>query len=150
MAQAMHERGFESHGIDPDPISIAWAREHYPGIHFEVATAEHYTPVGAPFDVIYCAEVIEHSPDANRFLASIMALMAPGGVLFLTTPDISHWRRPRDVTAWDAFVPPEHCLYFSPSNLALLLAKHGLRIVRRRLVLKPGIQVLACKGDEPL
>ena len=148
MAEAMREKGFESHGIDPDPVSITWARAHYPSNHFQMATAEHYSPKGAPFDVVYCSEVIEHSPDANRFLASIAALMAPGGMLFLTTPDISHWRRPRDITAWDAFVPPEHCLYFSPSNLARLLAKHGLRVVRRRLVLKPGIQFLARKDGE--
>ena len=147
MAQAMHERGFESHGIDPDPVSITWAQEHYPGIHFEEATAEHYPSEVAPFDVIYCSEVIEHAPDVNRFLASIVAFLAPGGMLFLTTPDISHWRRPRDITAWDAFIPPRHCLYFSPSNLALLLANHGLHIVRRRLVLKPGIQVLARRGE---
>ena len=96
-----------------------------------------------PFDIVYCSEVIEHCPDVNRFMASIVALMAPGGMLFLTTPDISHWRRPRDIAEWDAFVPPEHCLYFNPSNLALLLTKHDLHIVRRRLALKPGIKVLA-------
>ncbi|MDE0415469.1 MAG: class I SAM-dependent methyltransferase [bacterium] len=145
MAQAMHERGFKSHGIDPDPISITWAREHYPDVCFVKATAETYLPDAGLFDVVYCSEVIEHAPDANRFVSAVAALMAPGGVLFLTTPDISHWRRPRDITAWDAFTPPNHCLYFNPSNLTLLLANHRLHVVRRRLVLKPGIQVLARK-----
>ena len=98
------------------------------------------------FDVAYCSEVIEHVPNANRFVAAIAALMAPGGMLFLTTPDISHWRRPRDLAAWDVFVPPVHCLYFSPANLARLLGKHGLRIVHRRPAFKPGIKVLACKA----
>ena len=143
MAEAMRERGFESYGIDPDPVSVSWAREHYPGNHFHVATVETFAPEGGPFDIVYCSEVMEHCPDVNRFMASIVALMVPGGMLFLTTPDISHWRRPRDITEWDAFVPPEHCLYFNPSNLSLLLAKHGLRIVRRRLALKPTIKILA-------
>ena len=101
---------------------------------------------GAPYDLVYCSEVIEHSPDVNRFVAAIAPLLAPGAALFLTTPDIGHWRRPRDITAWDAFCPPSHCLYFSPANLARLLARHGLRIVRRRPAFKPGIKVLARKS----
>ena len=145
MAEAMRECGFESHGIDPDPVSIAWAREHYPGNTFHVAAAEGFAPEDAPYDLVYCSEVIEHSPDVNRFVAAIAALLAPGAALFLTTPDIGHWRRPRDITAWDAFCPPSHCLYFSPGNLARLLARHGLRIVHRRPAFKPGIKVLARK-----
>ncbi len=146
MAEAMRERDFETLGIDPDPVSIAWAREHYPGNRFYITSAERFVPEGEPFDVVYCSEVIEHSADVNRFVSSIAALMAPGGVLFLTTPDISHWRRPRDLAEWDGFAPPSHCLYFSPSNLARLLSRHGLRIVHHRPAFKPGIKVLARKA----
>ena len=145
MVEAMRERGFEGHGIDPDPVSIAWAREHYPANDFHIAAAEHFALEGEPFDVVYCSEVIEHSPDINRFAAAIATLMTPGGVLFLTTPDIGHWRRPRNLTGWDGFDPPSHCIYFSRANLALLLAKHGLRVVHRRPAFKPGIKVLARK-----
>ncbi len=149
MTEAMRELNFESHGVDLDPISIAWAREHYPGGHFHVGTAEAFVPANGPFDVVYCSEVIEHSPDVNRFVASLAALMAPGGILFLTTPDIGHWRRPRDLAAWDAFCPPVHCVYFNRATLARLLEKHGLRIVHRRPAFKPGIKVLARKAGAP-
>ena len=98
------------------------------------------------FDVVYCSEVIEHAPDANRFAASLASLLRPGGVLYLTTPDISHWRRPREMGRWDAYTPPEHCLYFTPVSLARLLDRHGLGVVRRRFAWKPGIKVFARKG----
>ena len=146
MAEAMRERGFVSHGIDPDPVSIDWARSHYPENRFHVAAAEDFAPDDVAFDVVYCSEVIEHSPDVNRFVAALAALMVPGGLLFLTTPDFGHWRRPRDLAAWDGFCPPSHCIYFSRGNLARLLAKHGLRVVHRRPAFKPGIKVLACKA----
>ena len=145
MAEAMRERGFESHGIDPDPVSIAWAREHYPGNCFHVASVERFTS-GELFNVVYCSEVIEHVTDLNGFVASIATAMAPGGVLFLTTPDMGHWRRPRDLTAWSMFTPPRHCIYFNRDNLTRLLSRHGLRIVHRRPAFKPGIKVLARKA----
>ncbi len=143
MVEAMRQLGFESHGIDLDPVSIAWAQEHYPGGRFRVTSAERFELTGDPFDIVYCSEVIEHSPDVNRFVASVAASMVPGGMLYLTTPDISHWRRPRDITQWDGFDPPSHCVYFNPRNLAQLLSRHGLHVVERRLALKPGIKVLA-------
>jgi SAM-dependent methyltransferase len=144
VAEAARQAGYEASGVDPDPVSIAYAREHYPGIDFHQGTVEDYTAI-APFDLVYCSEVIEHAPDVNRFVAALAALMHPGAILYMTTPDISHWRRPRNVLDWDAFCPPAHCVYFSPGNLATLLARHGIEIVKRRWNAKPGIKLIARK-----
>ncbi|MEE9302102.1 MAG: methyltransferase domain-containing protein [Alphaproteobacteria bacterium] len=143
MVEAAREQGFEASGIDLDPVSIAYAREHYPDNHFFRGTIEEFAPGREPFDTVYCSEVVEHVPDANRFVAEIAGLMRPGAVLYLTTPDISHWRRPKNVLEWNAFVPPQHCLYFGPKNLALLLRRHGLDVFRRRIAWKPGIKLFA-------
>ena len=142
MVEAARAHGFEAHGIDLDPVSIAWARAHYPGGRFVHGRIEDYADPG-PFDAVYCSEVIEHVADANAFLAAIAERMRPGALLYLTTPDIGHWRRPRDVRRWDGFCPPAHCLYFNPRNLTQLLARHGFEVFRRRLALKPGIKLLA-------
>ena len=144
VAEAARQAGYQASGVDPDAVSIAYAREHYPEIDFHQGTVEDYS-ASDPFDLIYCSEVIEHAPDANRFVAALAGLMRPGAVLYLTTPNISHWRRPRNVLEWDAFCPPAHCLYFSPGNLATLLARHEFEIVKRRWNLKPGIKLIARK-----
>jgi SAM-dependent methyltransferase len=101
---------------------------------------------GERFDAIACSEVIEHAPDCNRFTRALADLLVPGGLLYLTTPDIGHWRRPRDLDRWDAFCPPSHCIYFSPGNLSRLLAKHGLTVAWRAWSLKPGIKLIARKA----
>ena len=144
MVEAARERGFDAHGLDIDPVSIAYARQAYPANAFALATLESYAPDAGRFDLIYCSEVIEHVPDPADFLATARDLLAPGGLLFLTTPDISHWRRPRDVTRWDGFCPPSHCVYFTPRSLSALLLRLGFHDVRRRLALKPGIK-LTCR-----
>lgn len=97
------------------------------------------------FDLVHCAELIEHSADINAMAAAIHRVMAPRGALYLTTPDIKHWRRPRDVTEWSGFCPPAHCVYFNPGALTRFLDKNGFAIVRRRLAFKPGIKVIARK-----
>lgn len=41
---------------------------------------------GRRFDVVQAIEVIEHVPDTRAFLADLGAMLAPGGVLALSTP----------------------------------------------------------------
>ena len=146
MVEAAREAGFAATGLEPDGAAVEWAKRHYPANTYIHGLLEHSTVAAASFDAIYCSEVIEHAPDPNRFVAAIAAALKPGGVLYLTTPDIDHWRRPRDITAWDAFCPPSHCVYFNPGNLALLLKNHGLAVEHRAVAFKPGIKLLARKA----
>lgn len=149
MVEAARLAGFEAAGVEPDPASVAWAREHFPANRYFVATLEQFAErnSGETFDALYCSEVIEHAPDANRFAAALAAVLKPGGALYLTTPDIGHWRRPRELHRWDAYKPPEHCLYFTPASLALLLRRHGLTVVARAWAWKPGIKVIARRAS---
>ena len=140
--EAARESGFEAFGIDLDPVSLSYARKHFPHNQYFHGRIEDYRDQGL-FDVIYCSEVIEHVGDANKFLAATVRLMKPGALLYLTTPDISHWRRPRDLNRWDAFCPPAHCLYFNPENLTTLLTCHGLQVIKRHWAWKPGIKFYA-------
>ncbi|HTH98939.1 MAG TPA: class I SAM-dependent methyltransferase [Stellaceae bacterium] len=145
MSEAARRAGFEVTGVEPDGQSVAYAREHYPGIRFLNAFIEDAELPPDSFDAVYCSEVIEHSFDVNAFVAAIARAMKPGGIFYVTTPDINHWRRPKDVTKWDAFGPPSHCLYFSPANLARLLDRHGLDTIVKRIAFKPGIKLIARK-----
>jgi SAM-dependent methyltransferase len=43
---------------------------------------------GLAFDVVFAGEIIEHIHDDRRFLERIRAILAPGGVLALTTPNL--------------------------------------------------------------
>lgn len=46
---------------------------------------------GESFDVVFCGEVIEHlfSPDA--LLQDLRSMLAPGGLLVLSTPNLAYW-----------------------------------------------------------
>ena len=144
--EAAREHGFEAFGIELDAVSLAYAQDHFPANNYFHGRIENY-PVKNLFDVVYCSEVIEHVADVNSFLSAITRQMKRGALLYLTTPDISHWRTPKNINQWDAFCPPAHCLYFNPSNMTRLLHRHGLRVLRRIWPWKPGIKLYARRAD---
>lgn len=147
MTEAAREQGFDCVGVEIDQASVAYAREHYSANEFFLGSIEAYQEAanGATFDAVYCSEVIEHVPDLNPFVEAIAKLMTPDALLYLTTPDYGHWRRPKNLPEWDAFCLPSHCVYFDRQTLSRLLEKHGLKIFRYRFSLKPGLKVLARK-----
>jgi SAM-dependent methyltransferase len=140
MVEAMRQRGFEAHGLDLDRPGIAWAADRWPRCHFYNEPVERFAERGLVFDAIYSSEVIEHVPDLHSFVGTIAKLLRPGGMAYVTTPDISHWRRPKDLKRWDCYSPPSHCVYYSPGNLERLFEMHGFRVAARRLAFKPGIK----------
>ncbi|OGW89216.1 MAG: hypothetical protein A3A73_03125 [Omnitrophica bacterium RIFCSPLOWO2_01_FULL_50_24] len=148
MVEAAREAGFEAFGVELDRASIDYAHRNYPNNTYFLGPIEAFAKNAQEFSAVYCSEVIEHVPDLNGFVAAIALVMKPGAVLYITTPDISHWRRPKNLEAWDGFDPPDHCIYFNPSNFSRLLASHGLEVFHRQFAWKPGIKVFARKRDK--
>jgi len=147
MVEAARRTGFTAWGIEPDVVSLDYARRHFPDNRYFHGLISDFDPRdanGAPiqFSVAYCSEVIEHVPQPQPFLRDIYRLLLPGGLLYLTTPDISHWRRPRQLADWGGFCPPSHVLYFSPKNLISLVQRCGFELVSRRPAWKPGIKLV--------
>ncbi len=78
-------------GIDIDPASIAHARRRYgneAGLRFEQAdvTALDHLPA-ASFDLVVSFETLEHVEAQERLLDGFVRLLAPGGLLMVSTPD---------------------------------------------------------------
>jgi 2-polyprenyl-3-methyl-5-hydroxy-6-metoxy-1,4-benzoquinol methylase len=143
---AAHDLGLDAHGIDVDSAAIASNQKRYADKgSFTYCSVEDYAASGAKADMIYTSEVIEHVPDPNSFVASMAKILTDGGVLYLTTPDASHWRVPKTFAQWDQVIPPEHVTYFTRKGMQELLSKHGFKTIRFGFNLKPGLRVIASK-----
>lgn len=143
VVKAAEEAGFEAYGVDIEMGGIDYGRQHLGLGRLSCGLLEDQRYPSAHFAAITAYDVIEHVPDLNGFVAELKRLLAPHGVLDLGTPDIGHWRVPRKLETWGEFKPSEHLYYFDRSTLARLLARHSLRIDRRRFALKPGLKVCA-------
>ena len=145
MVEAMRRVGARAVGLDINPAAIAYAERQYPENRFFCEDVGAFEGRGLAFDFVYSSEVIEHVPDAGRYMALLARITRPGGHVYITTPDIGHWRVPADVTRWDMFSPPTHVQFFNRHSLGLLFERHGFRPRRKFIKFKPGLQILAVR-----
>jgi SAM-dependent methyltransferase len=141
VVKAAADAGFDAHGVDIEAGGIAFARETYGLANVREGLLEEQRYPDQHFHAISAYDVIEHVPDLNAFVVELARILHPDGVLDIGTPDIGHWRVPRVLARWNEFKPSEHLYYFERKTLTRLLEKHGLRVDRVRLALKPGLKV---------
>lgn len=103
------------------------------------ATVERFPFVAGAFDVVLLAEVIEHVAYPERLLRAATALLAPGGILVLTTPNGSRVRtglptlaavRDRESLVPRQFQPDAdgHLFLLTPDELGKLARDAGLTV----------------------
>jgi 2-polyprenyl-3-methyl-5-hydroxy-6-metoxy-1,4-benzoquinol methylase len=112
-------------GIEPTPPLAETCRKR--GLSIIEAPVEQAV-VGERVDVIASFEVIEHLFRPADFVAACARLLAPGGLLVLTCPNILGF----DITVLGPGSPAidfEHLNYFHPRSLGLLLQQHGLTVL---------------------
>jgi 2-polyprenyl-3-methyl-5-hydroxy-6-metoxy-1,4-benzoquinol methylase len=121
------------------------------GIQYRINNIEREAfPWPVRFDVILFTEVLEHlNFHALPTLKKLRDLLAPGGRLYLTTPDASQWGRQTKYYAdysqlpmpsADDERPPidDHVWQFSEGELRELVATSGFRIMRFDYAAGPG------------
>lgn len=146
LVEAGRERGLDAVGLEINPALVDHASKTYPGARFVAGTIEDCAFTDASFDGVYCSEVIEHVPDNNSFVAGIARVMAPGAVLFLTTPGLHEYTKGPDAGSWPDFGAPDHKLYHTRESMRRLLARHGFDRVSFVYSFGKGLKLFARRG----
>jgi 2-polyprenyl-6-hydroxyphenyl methylase/3-demethylubiquinone-9 3-methyltransferase len=90
LAEALTGAGAHVTGIDLAPGMIEVARLHAAqsqlAIEYRVCDAEQLAnDAPATFDAVTCMEMLEHVPDPAAMVATLAALVRPGGAVFVST-----------------------------------------------------------------
>lgn len=118
----------ELSAADVSTLALDRARTRLPGARIVELEPDAALPFDdGAFDLVLCAETIEHVRDVQLLLSEIRRVLRPGGTLALTTPaNLAVIRRP------DPLSP--HLRFLSSRSLARLLDEHGFDVqsLRRR------------------
>lgn len=91
MTEPLARMGAATTGIDAAPENIAAATAHAAAgglaIDYRALAVEDLAATGARFDLVTCLEVVEHVANRDSFFAGLAALVAPGGLAILSTPN---------------------------------------------------------------
>lgn len=125
--------GWDAYGCDTSPAWVRVARER--AGHGRIAlggVTDHV--LGGRFDLITAWDVLEHIHDPLAFLRSIHAVLAPGGRLFIRTPNLT-WVYPtyairRHLLSAEVELGPlNHVVYYTAATLRRALESVGLRAI---------------------
>lgn len=128
-------------GIDQDSAVAAARRLGSPG-EYRVVDLDNCRTVKAdrPFDLIICADVIEHLLNPDPAMAMIARFCGPRSLVLLSTPDRARLRG----RACMASPKPEHVREWSTPEFLRFIDSRGFAVVEHRLL--PGADEPAWSG----
>ncbi len=141
------ERGCETHlseySRDACARAAAWVDHCWPGDFLAQTFAAPAGAAGQPglpdggagaFDCVTLLDSLEHTAEPQQWLARIRQLLAPGGCLVGSVPNVGHWSVVADLLEgrWDYCPVGIHCIthlrFFTRRTLADLLAQEGFAL----------------------
>ena len=124
-------RGWEVAGLELSTASLEHARDRL-GLDMREVTLEAIDPAtDGGCQAVVMVDVLEHLDDPVGALAKCAALLAPGGVLLVVTPDPASRTARLAGKRWWALLP-SHTFLVPHATLRRLLADAGLETVEER------------------
>lgn len=127
---AARARGWDVHGVELEQRARELCAERGLAVSEAPLQPQQFEP--ASFDLVTSFEVLEHMVFPRTELRSITAVLRPGGLLYLTTPNFASLTRRLLGPRYSVISFPEHLGYFQPGTLDRVLRAAGLACVEMR------------------
>lgn len=128
------DRGWQVSGIDTSPRWVELANQRLGGSQVQLSKVEQARFDPGSFALITAWDVVEHIFEPVSFLARMRSLLAPGGRLFIRTPNLTYvypvYAARRHVLGHAVELgPTNHVVYFNARTMRNALACAGLRAI---------------------
>lgn len=133
------QAGYSVEGVEFSRGSAEFARSHF---GLTVTDGDIHAADATPnmWDVITMFDVIEHVPDPTRDMKAVWAMLKPGGLFIVSTPNIDglfpRWslKVAGALDYWPHPEPPHHLYQFSVRTLSAMLSKTGFKVEGERQI----------------
>lgn len=98
------------------------------------------------YDIVTCWAVIEHVRDPLTACHIISKLLRPGGLAFLTTPEVGTVLTNNSIGRSPWFFPPEHLNLISPKGMNILFDNFNMKLIDNGRFELSGIRFIARYG----
>jgi SAM-dependent methyltransferase len=115
--------GWVAEGIDNDAAAVAAARAA--GCRVIHGDLDRLPFAAGGYRHLTLSHVIEHVHQPLKLLRQCFELLAPGGRLWLETPNLGSFGHRVFGSAWRGLEPPRHLVLFDRASLSALLAAAG-------------------------
>ena len=122
-------RGLECIGTEISDHAAARARQ-LPGVRIEVGELTDLCFPTGHFDLIVLWQVLEHLADVNRTFQEVRRIVRSGGLVVISTPNVTSVQAAIAREKWLHLDPPRHTVLLTAAALERLCAQHELRVER--------------------
>jgi 2-polyprenyl-3-methyl-5-hydroxy-6-metoxy-1,4-benzoquinol methylase len=94
-------------GIDIDEKAIEYARStfHRPNLAYHLEDSLHISAADQSFDLVVCAHVYEHVPDAESLMSEVHRVLRPGGICYFAAGNRLAVREPHYGLPFLSYLP---------------------------------------------
>jgi SAM-dependent methyltransferase len=125
---ALRDSGWDPQGVEISEAMASYGERRH-GLPIFAGTLEDAAFPAASFDLVHASHLIEHLNSPASFLAEAARVMAPGGLLVLTTPNADGLQARLLGPKWRSAIY-DHLYLFSLRTLRALLESRGFSVAR--------------------
>lgn len=125
---ALRDSGWDPQGVEISEAQARYGSERH-GIPIFAGALEAAAFPAASFGLVHASHLIEHLNAPGPFLDEAARILAPGGILVLTTPNADGFQARLKGPEWRSAIY-DHLYLFSRRTLGELLARHGFSVAR--------------------
>ncbi|PIU83510.1 MAG: hypothetical protein COS68_03655 [Elusimicrobia bacterium CG06_land_8_20_14_3_00_38_11] len=126
---AAKKRGWDTSGIELSDFASDIARKQ--GLNVFTGTIDRTPFQDGYYDCITMWDLLEHTIDPKREMLEANKLMKNGGILAISTPDVSSFLERITGSHWLGYQSPrQHLFYFSPKSISHLLKNAGFEVIK--------------------
>jgi len=117
--------GFAAEGLELNANAAAAARAQGFAVHEKLI--EDFVPA-EPYDFAVLSNVLEHAPDPRAMLADVSRILAPGGQVWISLPNVESAMAKLCGRDWINWHVPFHIVHFARERLTRLLEEEGFAV----------------------